>query len=161
MPRPPKNKLIEPPKPVAPAPAPAPVMIPVIPAPPTSKVGPVIDVDNFIRVRDSVSSPFFSAQDSPPPISSPTLVVVGVVFGYPGMIVHRPIYQIAMAAGAPFSDGMSLGSGLPWAMPTRHGLIATRFLLHISATPPLFTIRNASPPANVPRSTNVSPPSRI
>lgn len=60
MPRPPKNKAIEPPKPVAPAPpAPAPVMIPVIPAPPASKVGPVIDVDNFIRVRDSVSSLFF------------------------------------------------------------------------------------------------------
>lgn len=59
MPRPPKNKAIEPPKPVAPAPpAPAPVMIPVIPAPPASKVGPVIDVDNFIRVRDSVSSIF-------------------------------------------------------------------------------------------------------
>lgn len=62
MPRPPKNKAIEPPKPVAPAPpAPAPVMIPVIPAPPASKVGPVIDVDNFIRVRDSVSSLFFPA----------------------------------------------------------------------------------------------------
>lgn len=72
MPRPPKNKAIEPPKPVAPAPpAPAPVMIPVIPAPPASKVGPVIDVDNFIRVRDSVSSLFFriSPQNSPPPSS--------------------------------------------------------------------------------------------
>lgn len=77
MPRPPKNKAIEPPKPVAPAPpAPAPVMIPVIPAPPASKVGPVIDVDNFIRVRDSVSSLFShlpSEQPAPPQSSASCL----------------------------------------------------------------------------------------
>ncbi|KAK1837201.1 hypothetical protein QBC39DRAFT_246845 [Podospora conica] len=48
MPRPPKNKAIEPPKPVAPAPAPA---------------GPVIDVDNFIRVRDSVYQRLSTIQD--------------------------------------------------------------------------------------------------
>jgi hypothetical protein len=49
MPRQPKNKAVEAPKPVVPAPA------PVVAAPP--KAHPVIDVDNFVRVRDSVSEP--------------------------------------------------------------------------------------------------------
>lgn len=48
MPRQPKNKAAEAPKPVIAAPP------PVAAAP--AKAPPVIDVDNFIRVRDSVSS---------------------------------------------------------------------------------------------------------
>ncbi|KAK0656571.1 hypothetical protein B0T16DRAFT_399678 [Cercophora newfieldiana] len=55
MPRPPKNKAVEAPKPVAPAPAPVAV------APP--KPHPVIDVDNFVRVRDSVYQRLSTIQD--------------------------------------------------------------------------------------------------
>lgn len=53
MPRQPKNKAAEAPKPVVAAP---PQPVPVAPA----KAPPVIDVDNFIRVRDSVSNVFAS-----------------------------------------------------------------------------------------------------
>jgi len=55
MPRPPKNKVVEAPKPVAPAPA------PVAAAPP--KPPPVIDVENFVRVRDSVYQRLTTIQD--------------------------------------------------------------------------------------------------
>jgi len=55
MPRPPKNKAVEAPKPVVPAPA------PVAAAPP--KAHPVIDVDNFVRVRDSVYQRLSTIQD--------------------------------------------------------------------------------------------------
>lgn len=113
MPRPPKNKAIEPPKPVAPAPpAPAPVMIPVIPAPPTSKVGPVIDVDNFIRVRDSVSSLFFriSPQNSPPPLQSSASCLNIPAWS----CTCPPVNSIAMAAGPGSATANRLC--LQWAM---------------------------------------------
>jgi hypothetical protein len=56
MPRPPKNKAA--PEPVAPVPA-AP-SVPATAVPPQAvnfKAPPVVDVDQFIRIRDSVSPP--------------------------------------------------------------------------------------------------------
>jgi len=58
MPRQPKNKAVEAPKPVVPAPAAV--------APAAPKPHPVIDVDNFIRVRDSVSKASPQVLASPP-----------------------------------------------------------------------------------------------
>lgn len=53
MPRPPKNKAV--PEPVVPLAVPPSIPIAAPPAALTFKAPPVIDVDQFIRVRDSVS----------------------------------------------------------------------------------------------------------
>jgi hypothetical protein len=57
MPRPPKNKPV--PEPVVPVVAAPSVPVAVAPAAHNFKAPPVIDVDQFIRVRDSVSHLLF------------------------------------------------------------------------------------------------------